>query len=334
MIRAVLIALIWLAAAPATAHEFRPTLLRFDVVADGAHEVVWKWDGLDPRAISGDELTFEGCEATRVDASVGDERMTRISLTCPDETLRVGLPRPVAEIVIDARFDGRPVEVRRVRAAVDAIDSADFAPRTDRDPASAVVSIREWVVLGFEHILGGWDHLAFVLALTLLVGRARRVLLVVTGFTVGHSLTLGLTSLGLIPPPSSAPVEATIALSIAYLAVELSRSSDARKRFARRHGVSVAAGFGLIHGFGFAGVLQALSLPPGGEWRALLGFNVGVEIGQLAFVTLTLFLVRFIRSRPLGGELIPTPIRWVAAYGLGSLGILWTLQRSAQIMGL
>lgn len=333
MIRWLIVALVWLAAAPASGHEFRPTLLRFDVAGDGAHQIVWKWDGLDPRGISGDELAFEGCEADRVDTSIGDERMTRISLTCPDADLTIGLPRPVAEIVIDARFDGRPTEIRRVRAAVDSIDASEFRRAASDETEAPTVSIAEWITLGVEHILLGWDHLAFVLALTLLVARLRRVLLVVTGFTLGHSLTLGLTSLGLIPPPSSAPVEATIALSIAYLAVELTRNKEAREQFARRHGPGIAAAFGLIHGFGFAGVLQELSLPAGGEWRALLGFNLGVEIGQLAFVAVVLAALRLGRALVATDEPVPGPVRWGAAYGLGSLGILWTLQRSGQILG-
>jgi hydrogenase/urease accessory protein HupE len=335
VIRVLLLALVWLAAVPAAGHEFRPTLLRFDVGSDGRHDLVWKWDGLDPRGIRGDELTFEGCEVSYTDTSVGDERMTRIELVCPGASFLLGLPRPAAEVVIDARFDGRPVEVRRIRAAIDFIDSAEFLPELSEDAGPVrLITVGDWVLLGVEHIVTGWDHLAFVLALTLLVARVRRLLLVVTGFTVGHSLTLGLTTLGLIQPPSSAPVEATIALSIAYLAVELSRDGASRDQFGRTRGVAVATGFGLIHGFGFAGVLRALSLPVGGEWRALLGFNLGVELGQLAFVAALLIVIRLSRRWSTTTEPVPAGARWVAAYGLGALGVFWTLERGAQVAGL
>lgn len=314
---------------PSAAHEYRPTLLRFDATADGAHSVVWKWDGLDPNGVSGELLTFVGCESVATDASVADQRMTRIRLTCPDETLRVGLPRPVAELVIDARFDGRPTGVRRVRAAVEEVDSERFRPSDLA--AEPTISLAEWVWLGIEHILIGWDHLAFVLALTLLVVLLRRLLLVITGFTIGHSLTLGLTTLGVIPPPSSAPVEAAIALSIAYLAVELVRSESARAQFTAKTGVAVSIGFGLIHGFGFAGVLRDLGLPAGREWIALLGFNVGVELGQVAFVTVILGTLALVRRLSRDPAPVPTGLRYVAAYGLGSLGVLWALQRAAPL---
>ena len=321
-------------ALPAAAHEYRPTLLRFDAASDGAHSIVWKWDGLNPNGVSGELLTFDGCESVVTDASVADQRMTRIRLTCPDETLRIGLPRPVSELVIDARFDGQPTGIRRVRAAVDAIDSESFRPSDAAAGATGepTISLAEWVWLGVEHILIGWDHLAFVLALTLLFARLRRLLLVITGFTIGHSLTLGLTTLGVIPPPSSAPVEATIALSIAYLAVELVRSDAARADFAAQTGVAISIGFGLIHGFGFAGVLGDLGLPAGREWVALLGFNVGVELGQVAFLAVILGALAVVRRASRGAAPVPNVLRYVAAYGLGSLGVFWTLQRAAPLV--
>jgi hypothetical protein len=330
-----------LSPAPAQAHEYRPTLLRFDVVDSGLHSVVWKWDGNDPNGVRAADLVFEGCEAGLTDESVGVDQMTRIALQCPGSELRVIFPHPVAEIVIDARRNGHPVAVRRIRGAIEFVESATYGrhdgqgedPNDDDEEATdGGMTLSDWVRLGAEHIAEGWDHLSFVLALALLVGTWRRVALVITGFTIGHSITLGLTSLGTITPPSSGPVEAVIALSVVYLAVEMCRGHDARAQFAGRRGIGVAAGFGLIHGFGFAGVLRDLGLPPGSEWRALLGFNIGVELGQLTFVALILAGAYAIGRAMRSSEPVPTRLRLAGAYVVGSLAVFWTLQRAIPIL--
>ncbi len=326
------------------AHEYRPTLLRFDVVESGQHSVVWKWDGNDPNGIPATELVFEGCESGLTDESTGADRMTRITLECSTSELTLLFPQAVPEIVIDARREGQPVAVRRLRGAIERIDSIDFGqarfpanPQGDPDYADEEasgggMSVADWIRLGAEHIAEGWDHLAFVLALALLVGTWRRVALVITGFTIGHSITLGLTSLGTITPPASGPVEAAIALSVVYLAVEMCRGEPARKKFAGGRGVGVAAGFGLIHGFGFAGVLRELGLPAGSEWRALLGFNIGVELGQLAFVAVILGITFLLAKAVKSTDPVPPALRFAGAYLVGAVATFWTLQRALPIL--
>ena len=141
--------------------------------------------------------------------------------------------------------------------------------------------------LGVRHLLGGFDHILFVIGLVLLVSGWRRLFWVVTAFTLAHSLTLALSMLEIFRLPS-APVEAMIALSILFVAIELTHAPDLRSPIASRFPQAIAFGFGLLHGFGFAGVLYDIGLPRGATIEALALFNIGLEAGQLALVALLL----------------------------------------------
>lgn len=191
----------------------------------------------------------------------------------------------------------------------------------DRPTASNVAGEYTW--LGVVHILQGWDHLLFLFCLLMLAGTLKRTLITVSGFTLAHSLTLALTTLGIVRLPSP-PVEAGIALSILFLAAEIGR--ERRTTLAWRWPVLVSTLFGLIHGFGFASALREVGLPQTEIGTALLFFNVGVEIGQILFVTTVMLLFHALR-------------RWSAfplervqhglIYCVGSLAAFWTLQRIA-----
>src|SRR6185312_4806653 len=153
---------------------------------------------------------------------------------------------------------------------------------------------RTYTVLGVEHILTGYDHLAFVLALLFLVGFNKRLLLTITAFTLAHSLTLALSALGLLTlrPP---PVEATIALSIMLVAWEALRKDTT---LSKRWPAVVAFLFGLVHGLGFAGALKEIGLPQKHLSVALLTFNVGVELGQLLVVAISFAIYRALSRAP------------------------------------
>jgi hydrogenase/urease accessory protein HupE len=179
---------------------------------------------------------------------------------------------------------------------------------------------RTYGLLGIEHILAGWDHLLFVIALVLLVRRGWAVAGAVTAFTLAHSLTLAGVTLGLIGLPGR-PVEAVIALSIVFLAAELLRREAGP---ARRRPWAVAFAFGLIHGFGFAGALAEIGLPQGEVPMALLAFNLGVEIGQLAVVAGVLALLAL--GRRMAGDALAPAIR-LAAYGIGITASYWLIDR-------
>jgi hydrogenase/urease accessory protein HupE len=180
-----------------------------------------------------------------------------------------------------------------------------------------------YTVLGIEHILGGFDHLMFVIGLLFLVGFNRRLVLTITAFTVAHSLTLASSALGLLTlrPP---PVEATIALSIMLVAGE---ALHQRRTLARRWPALVAFLFGLVHGLGFAGALKEIGLPDNFLWMALLTFNVGVEIGQLLTVGLAWLLYRAARSLPAAAQ-----GRRAILYAIGSMAAYWSLSRIAALL--
>jgi hydrogenase/urease accessory protein HupE len=183
---------------------------------------------------------------------------------------------------------------------------------------------RAYAVLGVEHILSGFDHLLFVVALLFLVGFNRQLLFTITAFTVAHSLTLASSALGwltLRPPP----VEATIALSIMLVAGE---ALHQRRTLSRRWPALVAFLFGLVHGLGFAGALKDIGLPQQHLSAALLTFNVGVELGQLFVVGVAFLCYRAFAVRPTFA-MARTP----ALYAIGSIAAYWSMGRIVSLIG-
>jgi hydrogenase/urease accessory protein HupE len=186
-----------------------------------------------------------------------------------------------------------------------------------------------YIVLGIEHILFGADHLLFVLGLLLIVKDRWMLLKTITAFTVAHSVTLGVATLGYANVPDL-PLNAAIALSILFLGPEIVRSWRGQTSFTIRNPWVVAFAFGLLHGFGFASALTSAGLPRPDLPLALLSFNVGVEIGQLSIVGLVLLLERSFDILEIRWP------RWVQAlpgYTVGSLGACWTIERVAILLG-
>jgi len=183
--------------------------------------------------------------------------------------------------------------------------------------------------LGVQHILLGIDHLLFILGLLLIVEDRWMLLKTVTAFTLAHSITLAVATLGYASAPLP-PLNAAIALSILFLGPEIVRRWRGETSFTIRHPWVVAFAFGLLHGFGFASGLSTLGLPPAEIPLALLLFNVGVEIGQVGFVLLILAVERsFHRLEivwPRWAEMLP-------GYAVGSLGAFWTIQRTVMMIG-
>jgi hydrogenase/urease accessory protein HupE len=186
--------------------------------------------------------------------------------------------------------------------------------------------------LGIEHILFGIDHLLFVLALIILVREWRRVAITVTAFTIAHSITLAAATLGFVNVPGR-PVEAAIALSIVLVAVEIVNARGGHPSVTARWPWLVAFAFGLLHGFGFAGALSEVGLPQHAIPLALLFFNLGVEVGQLAFVALVMALAWWL-PRPMA-RLTLVRADWTrarldvaAAYAIGTLAAYWLIERT------
>ena len=192
-------------------------------------------------------------------------------------------------------------------------------------PPSAWRVAWEYTVLGIDHILSGFDHLTFVLALLLIVSGAKRLLITITAFTLAHSVTLAAATLGLVWVPG-APVEAVIALSILFLASELVKVNNGQQSLTAQYPWIVAFSFGLLHGFGFAGALNDVGLPQNEVPLALLMFNIGVEIGQLLFVAVILVVMMLLRQIRRNW---PEWSRQVPAYAIGGIAAFWLIERVA-----
>jgi len=182
---------------------------------------------------------------------------------------------------------------------------------------------------GIEHILGGYDHLLFVLALLLIVRNTRTLIWTITAFTLAHSITLALATLGLVHVPRP-PVEAAIAFSIVLLASEIVRVRRGESSVTVRWPWVIAFCFGLLHGFGFAGALSEIGLPRGDIPLALFAFNVGVEVGQLAFVGVALGTLSIAR-RFANLNFVKRHVTQVAPYAIGAVAGFWFVERVAAI---
>jgi hydrogenase/urease accessory protein HupE len=317
-------------AMPALGHRLTPAYLGLTETAEGTFDVQWKVSipgGLAallvPRLPAECELT--GPVRTR---ETSDVRHQSGELACPGglggERVGVeGLPSTHTDVLLRVDYaDGSSYSQRLTPGAPEVV--------IPREPSYRQV-VGTYLVLGIEHILLGIDHLLFVLALLLLVSGVWRLVATITAFTVAHSITLGAATLGFVNVPS-APVEAVIALSILFLAVELARRHQAPaapKNLALRFPWLVAFSFGLLHGFGFAGELANFGLPAGAIPLALLFFNVGVEVGQLLFVAVVLGLGWAVRRAR-----APLPRWWppAVAYGIGGLAVFWMLERTLEVL--
>ena len=194
---------------------------------------------------------------------------------------------------------------------------------TVKAPTGTAEVAWSYLVLGVEHILGGVDHLLFVLALLLIVRDGKRILITITAFTAAHSITLVAATLGWLHVPGP-PVEAMIALSIVFVAAEIIHGLRGRPGLTARAPWVVAFSFGLLHGFGFAGALAEVGLPEKAIPVALLTFNVGVELGQLVFVACVL-VVRALLVR----LQLPNPawMPYALPYAIGSIAMFWVVER-------
>jgi hypothetical protein len=312
----------WLAAVPAAGHPLAPSLLELE----------------------------EG-EAGRVVARLAAPRVAgagRVEVGLPERCRAAGPPRAwaeadrlVSEQVLDcgrAGLAGAEIAARGLaatgtdlllhveRASGRAQQALLTAARPSLRLPERASSLRvgaDYARLGAEHLAGGLDHLLFVAGLFLLGGGPRRLVGALSAFTLGHSATLGLVALGVASPPA-ALVEIGIAASLVAQALALAARARAvePQRAAARGPWRLAAGFGLLHGMGFAGALREVGLPEHAVPEALLAFNVGIELAQLGFVALLAGA-----ARGLAALRVPAG-RW-PAHALGGLGAFLVLDRLA-----
>lgn len=200
-------------------------------------------------------------------------------------------------------------------------------PRVELRGGSWGANTLEYLTLGIQHILLGIDHLLFVLGLLLIVRGWGLLVKTITAFTLAHSITLALATLGYASVPLP-PLNAAIALSILFLGPEIVRVWRGETSFTIRHPWVVAFAFGLLHGFGFASGLSTVGMPKAEIPLALLMFNIGVEFGQLAFVVLMLLVYRSLRVLEFHW---PRWVEFAPGYAIGSLGAYWTIQRTVMM---
>lgn len=307
----------WLVCAlPAAAHEVRPAYLEIIETAPGTYNVTWKQPVMDGRRLKIDPVLPEGCEKSGVNVTpVGATLIQRWTTECDLNTgeIRIdGLDRTLTDVFV--RID------RLEGDDIGAVLRPGYTTLDLTVPTGAPVAT--YFRIGVEHILFGWDHLLFVLGMVLLV-KPRQILLTLTAFTVAHSITLALASLAHITLPGP-PVEITIAMSIALLGAEAIHRIKGWMTLSQRIPWAIAFGFGLIHGFGFAGALAEIGLPPGAEALALLLFNLGVEAGQVMFVSVVLALA-WIAYHLAAKRMVL--MRTALAYFIGIMGSYWAIER-------
>jgi hydrogenase/urease accessory protein HupE len=312
----------------AQAHRFAPSLLKVNEIADQQYAMVWKTPAqgtsnvpLRPRWPETCEITVSNPPQLEGTGKVSSWQMRCLELGedgLVGETLGVeGLgANQASALVMVSLLDGR--NYQQVLNA----EQPEFVIPAESS-AGEVMGDYSW--LGIEHIWSGMDHLLFVFGLLLLVGGGTRLLWTITAFTVGHSITLSLVTLGFFDYPV-ALVEFAIALSIFVLAVELTRIN--RHDALWRNPWWLAGGFGLLHGMGFAGALAETGLPQDNLPLALLFFNVGIELGQIAFIIVVFALWYLIRKplAPWQDRLLPIPV-----YVLGALSAMWCIERGLEV---
>lgn len=316
--------LLFALSAPAAADELRPGYLEFTQKDATRWAMVWKV----PLAAGVTEQSHP--VLPRVCDVVGAPRrdmadralVSRYEVRCTGEVAgsRIGLANFAGsrtDVLLRVAPLGRPVQAARLTASE---PTAEIRAR----PGSWQVA-RTYFVTGIEHIVFGYDHLLFVIALVLLLRGGWAVAKAVTAFTVAHSITLAGTTLGLIGLPQ-APVEALIALSIVFLAVEIVKREPDRTGLTERAPWIVAFVFGLLHGFGFAGALHEIGLPERDVPTALLTFNLGVEAGQLLIVLACLGAIAVVTRVAAFAVL---PLTRLATYGIGMVASYWLIERLA-----
>lgn len=317
---------LWLAliASAAWADYFRPAYLELTDRGDGVYDVRWKTPAQSETVVMPIEPVFPA-----------GSRMTRPFAS----TFAAGAVVMVGQVSVPGgiegktlRFDGLAetgnqalVRVVRVDGGEDLYKVAPTDPQVaiPKEPDSVGVSAR-YTRLGIEHIWLGFDHLLFVAALFMLVANLRMLFWTITAFTVAHSITLALVTLDVIRVPVP-PVEAFIALSIVFVAVEIVRQSQGHPTLASRKPWLVAFTFGLLHGLGFASALAEIGLPRNNVPLALLFFNVGVEIGQVLFVAALLAISSIVRRLSQPAHL--SALRIACCYGIGGLASYWLFER-------
>jgi len=310
-------------AAATLAHEARPGFLELTQTGPETYSFLWKKPTGGEVELQIAPVIPQGCQLQTFDKQqqvLPGALVVQGTLHCEGgiagKTIAIsGLEATISDVLVRVHHsDGR-------------LESHLLKPASPSVTLGATTTLRQrsfgYLELGFQHILLGMDHLLFVLGLLLIVSDRWMLLKTISAFTVAHSITLALATLGYANAPVLA-LNAAIALSILFLGPEMVRKWRGETSFTIEHPWVVAFAFGLLHGFGFASGLTAMGLPKTEIPLALLLFNVGVELGQLCFVFLILLLERAFHILKVQW---PRFVQRVPGYTVGTLGAFWTIQR-------
>lgn len=316
-------------ASTASAHEVRPAYLELRETAADTYDVLWKV----PSSATGSHLRLgvdlpANCRTVasgRAEMS-GNGTVHRWTTSCAGGiaggTIHIrGLAATTAQVLVRLEHLNGTAQTTRLLPS-----SPWFVVEAAPDRWH---SAGTYLRLGIDHILKGIDHLLFVLGLVLIVRNRWMLVKTVSAFTVAHSITLAIATLGYASAPLP-PLNAAIALSILFLGPEIVRVRRGQTSLTIRYPWVVAFVFGLLHGLGFASGLRATGVPQADLVLALLLFNVGVEIGQISFILLILGMAGAYRRLEVRWP------RWALAlpgYTVGTLGAFWTIQRTAILLG-
>ena len=319
----VLLVFLMLPATMALADEFRPALLEITETEPGSYSVTWKTPLTKGRRLALEPMLPDTLEQ----AGLTSTRQMGNSLI--DQSRWQGEPGSLVGATIEIRgLRSTPIDVIVQLDLLDGSEHSAILRSTNPEwtvPARATawtVAASYWKI-GTIHILEGFDHLLFVLALILIVPGWWMLVKTITAFTVAHSITLALATFGIVNMPGP-PTEAVIALSILFLAVEIIHSREGRITLTERYPWLVSLSFGLIHGLGFAGALSEVGLPESDIPLALLMFNVGVETGQLLFVAVVVAIRAGLQWLPLKW---PAESWRLAPYVIGGISSFWVIER-------
>lgn len=305
----------------ASAHEVRPAYMQIDQVGPTRYNVLWRTPMLSGMRLPIILRFSDGIQVVSGpnERQLPDSVVERSIIDAPDGLVGqritfVGLQVSLTDVMVRVKLEDGTVTTTMVRP------SQPWIEVQARESTFQVVKL--FVVEGIEHILFGFDHLLFVLALMLIVRSTRVLILTITAFTVAHSITLTFATLGWVTLPSG-PVEIMIAFSIVLVAAEIVAMERGQTSLTISAPWVVAFVFGLLHGFGFASALKDLGLPQGDIPLALFCFNLGVEIGQLMFVGVIIATAALLR------RLLEVPRKAMVAqaYGIGIVAAFWTLER-------
>lgn len=319
------------------AHELRPAFLSITETNEATetdeaqYSVLWKTPALGEKQLALKANFPQSCKTSNGMRRIEENKFAieTWTLTCPQslrgQSLNIGgLDKTLTDVLIRAKWlDGENITARLTPDNT----NLNFA-QTQSQAQSQGGVIKTYFLLGMQHILGGVDHLLFVLAVMLLVTRGRKLFFAITAFTLGHSVTLALASLDIVRLEPSL-VEALIAMSIVLMAYEAARRWRGQSGLTLEYPWLVTFSFGLLHGFGFAGALRAIGLPQTELPAALLFFNIGVEAGQLLFIALVVMIayLPFLNRAKKSANFMTA-----ASYGIGIIAVFWMLQRTLPVL--